>query len=348
MTIIGLDIGGANLKAATTARDARSRPFALWKNPNGLASELVALIRDWEPADQLAVTMTGELCDCFADRAEGVRHIVHAVAEVSGPTPVFIWRTDGRFATPAETLEEPLSAASANWLALATFAGRFAPTGAAILLDIGSTTTDIVPLMDGQPIPRGRRDHERLQCGELLYTGARRTPVCGLLDPGEGMAEFFATMHDVYLVLGEVSENSSDCDTADGRPATQHFAHARLARMLGCDSLPSEEIARFAESLARRQQSLIAAAVDRLNTPDATIILAGSGRHLAHRREPVIDLHDRLGPQSSTAACAVAVATLLHEQQDIFRRDPSLRGEHFCSPLSRVAAATGRGDGGEG
>jgi hypothetical protein len=317
MNIIGLDIGGANLKAAR-AGEARSRPFALWKNPERLANELRDLIGDWLPADRLAVTMTGELCDCFADRSEGVRHIVRSVAEIAGDIPTFIWRTDGRFATPAETMKDPLTAASANWLALATFAATYVPVGPGILLDVGSTTTDIVPLKDGIPVPRGRTDYERLQCGELLYTGARRTPVCALLEPGEGMAEFFATTLDVYLVLGEGPEDESDCDTADGRPATKECAQARLARMQGgdADSISVEEIRRFALRIALRQQRLIADAVDRLAPSESKMTIAGSGSNvgeaaIAHRPGLVIDLNDQFGLTASAEACAAAVAMLL-------------------------------------
>ena len=44
MAIIGLDIGGANLKAATADGAAQSRPFALWKRPRELAAELNKLL----------------------------------------------------------------------------------------------------------------------------------------------------------------------------------------------------------------------------------------------------------------------------------------------------------------
>jgi len=67
--------------------------------------------------------------------------------------------------------------AAANWLALATYAGRLAPRGPAVLLDVGSTTTDVIPLQDGTPVPRGRTDPERLESKELVYTGVRRTPL---------------------------------------------------------------------------------------------------------------------------------------------------------------------------
>src|SRR5262245_3338572 len=100
--VLGLDIGGANLKAAHTAGSARLRPFALWKHPDRLADELRDLLTGWPPFARLAVTMTGELCDCFATRREGVLHILAAVEAVAGPIPVAVWYTDGQFHTIAE------------------------------------------------------------------------------------------------------------------------------------------------------------------------------------------------------------------------------------------------------
>ncbi|MFL6120051.1 helix-turn-helix domain-containing protein, partial [Actinophytocola sp.] len=98
-----------------------------------------------------------------------------------------------------------------------------------------STTTDVIPLIDGRPVPAARTDPARLQSGELVYTGIRRTPVCALL--GDlGAAEFFATTHDVYLILGMTPADPADRDTADGRPATLECAHARLARMVCGDA----------------------------------------------------------------------------------------------------------------
>ena len=135
---------------------------------------------------------------------------------------------DGQFHLIAAILENPLLAAASNWLALATIAARLVGQGGGLLIDVGSTTTDIIPLIDGNPAPRGRTDTERLGSGELVYTGVRRTPVCALADrlPFGGVptglaAELFATTHDVYLTLGALPEKPDDTDTADGRPATR-------------------------------------------------------------------------------------------------------------------------------
>jgi probable H4MPT-linked C1 transfer pathway protein len=321
--ILGLDIGGANLKAAHTSGAALSRPFALWRQPASLSRALAALVRDCPAADEWAITMTGELCDCFASKREGVRHILDAVAEAAGPTPVAVWRTDGRFADlAAARLDNPLDVAAANWLALAAWAGRLVPSGPALLIDIGTTTTDIIPLQDGKPIPAGRTDPERLRQGELVYTGVRRTPVCALGGGNSQLAaEWFATTQDVYLVLGLLAEDPSDTDTADGRPATIACAHARLARMLCADleTSSSDERLALAREVEHRQVHMIRRAIGavtrRLSGPPETVVRAGCGEFLARAACAGLDarcisLSSSLGVALSQAACAHAVAIL--------------------------------------
>lgn len=327
MTVLGLDIGGANLKAAHSRGGARLRPFALWKDAAGLPDALRALVRDGPLFDRIAVTMTGELCDCFESKRQGVHAILDAVEAAAGAVPVRVWGTDGRFVDPAAARAAPLRTAAANWLALATYAGRHAPDGPALLLDVGSTTTDVVPLLDGRPVPRGRTDPERLRSGELVYTGVRRTPVCALLGAG-GAAELFATTLDVFLVLGAIADNPGDTDTADGRPATAAAAHARLARMVCADleTTTAEERQRLAERVLLRQVYALTSSVEqvvkRLPGPPRTVVVAGSGEFLARpvlkeqRAFPpcrVVFLSEALGPEASAAACAHAVAVLAAE-----------------------------------
>ena len=146
MTWLGLDIGGANLKAANAAGWAHSTPFALWRNRDGLAEALAGLLAIAPEAQRLAVTMTGELCDCYRTKTEGVRHILSAVREVADSREVFVYLTDGRLVTSSEAHDEPLLAAASNWRAIAEFACRFVANGDALLIDIGSTTTDIIPI----------------------------------------------------------------------------------------------------------------------------------------------------------------------------------------------------------
>ncbi len=129
MVVLGLDIGGANLKAATADKRAVSVPFPLWKQPDRLPAALAELVAKFPGADELAVTMTGELCDCFETKREGVSAIVAAVRFASGGRPIRVWSTDGVFLNSEEAKQNHMKVAAANWHALATFAGRYVPGG---------------------------------------------------------------------------------------------------------------------------------------------------------------------------------------------------------------------------
>jgi len=79
---LGLDIGGANLKLAHSNVQtawSKSLPFAMWKESTQLASALARAIDDSPEFQGIAVTMTGELADCFATRAQGVACILDQV-----------------------------------------------------------------------------------------------------------------------------------------------------------------------------------------------------------------------------------------------------------------------------
>lgn len=324
---LGLDIGGANLKAAHRDGTARTVPFALWKDPERLLPELTRLCASMPDHTRLAVTMTGELCDCFETKRAGILAILQSVRHLPARLPVRVWTTHGRFLEIHEAVEDPYSVAAANWLALATYiAQRFANENV-LLTDTGSTTTDIVYLRRGHPAPRALTDPGRLRSGELVYTGVRRTPICSVLGM-DVAAEFFATMLDAYLVDGSWAENAHDRDTADGRPATIAHARARLARMRCADmeTFSAEEAYELAQRALRMQWQIVGRAIARVLAnramPDR-VVLAGSGAILGQRvlathpewaSWPVTRLSDLLGPALSEAACAYAVAMLAAEE----------------------------------
>lgn len=328
--ILGLDIGGANLKAAHSTRAMGTRSFALWKNPAGLTEALRDLAGHLPDFDRLAVTMTGELCDCFATKREGVAAILDSVDALAAGRPVQVWQTTGCWADSATARAQPLETAAANWHALATWAGRYSPREAALVIDIGSTTTDIIPIGNGRPVNRGRTDTERLATRELVYTGVRRTPLCALIGSA-GAAEWFATTHDVYLFLGLLPENATDCETADGRPAIRTAAHARLARMLCADAeiLPEADALCLAKQLRDRQLAILCNALEavgsRLPQPPATVIQSGSGEFLIEmalqkcdllKSARRVSLASELSADVSQAACAYALMVLASESDN--------------------------------
>src|SRR5262245_54487660 len=168
-SILGLDIGGANLKAAHTSGVAKTIAFPLWKQPDRLSEELARLGAAMPPFEKLAITMTGELCDCFATQRDGVHAILESVHRAWSQTPVRVWCTQNRFFEFDEARAASSSIAAANWLALAQFVGHQFPREAVLLIDSGSTTTDITYVNRGTPEPRGLSDPDRLASGGLVY-----------------------------------------------------------------------------------------------------------------------------------------------------------------------------------
>lgn len=362
MTVVGWDIGGANLKQATVDGRAWSVPFPLWQESQGLAAQLRRLLRLVEAEiSAVAVTMTGELADCFATKAEGVDFILNAAEEAAAGLRLAVWSIPAGLVPPSVARRQPLTVAAANWHALATWAVRYVPilcrdqpAASGLLIDIGSTTTDIIPLVQGRPATRGVTDPSRLLAGELVYTGIRRTPLCAVLPEvvwrGQSTpvaAELFATTYDIYLLLGDLPEHPADRHTANGQPATRAAAHDRLARMLCADrqELPFDEAVALAGQWASRQEAQIASCVQRvlrtLSGGCQAVILSGAGEFLgrrAVRRVPeltdvhVVRLSSAVGAARAEAAAAAAVAMLFHE---------TLSGEQVTHGSANQAAQTG-------
>lgn len=339
---IGWDVGGAHLKVAALDRDGRPVaalhvPSPLWQGLDRLQAALdqvfEALPRG-AVAARHAVTMTGELADLFADRAEGVRSIVAAVrGRIAGPLRFFAGSRG--FLDADQAVRYAADVASANWLATAELlADRL---GDGLLVDIGSTTTDLVAARAGRIEATGRTDFERLLSGELVYTGVVRTALMSITDAIEFdglrvplMAEQFATTADVYRLTGELDERFDQHPAADGGEKSVQGSARRLARMIGRDAreLPLERWQLLAASFRAAQLERIRRAAQQVLlrgavSPTAPLLAAGSGHFLIGElarslRRPVTEfarlVDSRIDPVE-LAACAPAVAVALLAQR---------------------------------
>jgi len=334
MNWLALDIGGANLKAADGQGFSAAQPFALWQEPNQLHQAIAEILSIAPPCTAVAVTMTGELADCYPTKREGVRQILEQVGQGAGERVLRVYRTAGDFVNVADAVRDPHLVSASNWHALATWASHQLPATAGVLIDIGSTTTDLIPIHNERVCAVGHTDSERLMSGELVYTGIRRTPVATLVsdlpyrEKRCGVArETFATTLDVYLTLKELTEDPEDCTTADGRPATRQAAHNRLARMLCLDEedITTEDCHRMAASVMDSQIQLIQHALTqvlgRQKQKPPVAILSGSGEFLARQilqqtaPEISVDSLSEHGVlKDSQCAPAHAVAVLAEEQ----------------------------------
>jgi probable H4MPT-linked C1 transfer pathway protein len=332
--ILGWDVGGANLKVARIAEDGRAeprvleRPFALWREPHLLPAVLAEAAARLGGARTMAVTMTAELADCFATKREGVVFVLDAFRTAFPDVRPWVYGVDGRFRSAEAARRRPHRVAAANWMASATLVARTFPD--ALFLDVGSTTTDVIPIVGGRVAARGRTDPARLRTGELVYTGALRTPVCAIVRsvPLRGRrcrvaAERFAVAADVHVWRGRIEEDDYTCETPDGRGRGRPEAGARLARMVCADleMLGDRDITAIAEHVARAQVRQIAAGIRQVMRRlgpacPRVVVLAGQGAFLARAAAEEVGLatHDMasdVGSAAARAAPAAAVACLL-------------------------------------
>lgn len=334
MSWLALDIGGANLKVADGAGYAASREFPLWQRPGELSEVLADLIAASPTTERLAVTMTGELADCFATKAEGVKAILDAVELAAGGREVQVYLCNGELASPHAALAKPMVAAASNWHVLGSFVTRFCASEPGLLIDIGSTTTDVIPLSGNGPQVVGQTDPERLVTGELVYTGVERSPLCAIVREipwrGEMCAvaqELFAAAGDAYVVLGYLAEDERCVTTVDGRPRTKAYAHARLARAICTDvsQFSWNDALRAAEAVRRSQLDLLESTarrvLGRMEIAPRAIVLSGHGEFLAGGLVDrlgfsgrLISMSEELGPKESRCATAHALAVIARER----------------------------------
>lgn len=319
---IGLDVGGANLKAADGRGRSESLPFELWRRPDELAVATLELLKGFERAP-IALTMTGELADCYATKAEGVLAIVDAVTQAAGDLPVRIASIDDRWLSPEETQASPGVAAAANWRVAARLVALALAPRAGLWADVGSTTVDLIPFAGGRVTSRGETDTERLLNGELLYSGVRRTPVCAVVDwlPYRGRrcpvaAEWFATTADAWLLLGDLEADAQDVGTADGRPFTADHSLARLARCLCADTknFTSDDALAAARAIAEKQCERLQSAAQSVAPNTRHLVLSGEGEFLARHAlggsVQATSLSEPLGSDASHPLPAHAAAVL--------------------------------------
>jgi probable H4MPT-linked C1 transfer pathway protein len=353
---LGWDIGGVNTKAArlSTRAGAPARietasvPFEIQRDPSALPAVLAMLARRLGRSRRArhAVTMTAELSQAFRTKREGVRFVLDALVQAFPGDPIQVYLTDGRFVSPEQAKGQFLEAAASNWVATATLVARF--TADALLVDIGSTSTDIVPIVGARVVAAGWTDPERLSTGELVYTGAVRTPAEALVRQvplGHGRAlvsaEGFATVGDAHVWLGRLRPDDYTAPTADGRSVTRELAGERLARVVCGDRelLDEGAVDGIAHAIVEAQVELVADALRRvmaMHPSLGTAVVTGLGDFIAEdaaRRAglSVERLSARLG-DGARVAPAAAVVWLLAEQAGDTGDAPS------TSPLSGADA----------
>ncbi|MDH5637980.1 MAG: hypothetical protein OEZ04_05775 [Nitrospinota bacterium] len=310
MRALGLDIGGANVKGALVihstkgARIARqwNMPVELFRDKDGLAALLGELLQKAAP-DAVALTMTGELCDCFTSRSVGARWIMRQTEAAAPNLELKVFNTTGEMVSINQAKLYPMSVASANWAVTLRWAAAHGLENG-LVVDIGTTTTDILSVKNGAPSARGMDDFTRARAGELVYAGYLRTHasiaapkivVCG--KEMDACPEYFAIVGDAHLLLGDIGAGGYTCPTPDGGPKTKVAAARRLCRMALSDleGVGMDEAVNIARQVACAQATRLAEVAAGVAAREglekgADLLLVGSGASIYGAT-----LRDRLG-----------------------------------------------------
>jgi len=349
VNVMGFDIGGVNIKGAfvtyssNTDYDLKtlSKYYPMWLHQREkfplLLQGLIRELAGTQNIDYFGITLTAEVSDAYYTKKEGVIHVLTTFANIMPEVPKKVISTHNNFLSLKAALEDVMAVASANWVASALFVGKNFPK--CILLDIGSTTIDIIPISDGHPDTIGKTDLDRMLNGELVYTGAlrstipslaRKVPLRGAMCPIS--FEKFALIADVHLLLNHITQEDYTCDTADGRGKTKQEALARLARIVCSDInlLSESELYEIASYLYERQLDQINEGLTQvLKTRDeydltVPVIITGLGREFLAKKvaermgfQEIYDLESVLGYQGAIASPAAAIALLIAEDHEV-------------------------------
>lgn len=289
---IGWDIGGAHLKFANINNNGkilavRQCATPIWKGLSILENAFINTIRKIPMKKQShALTMTAELSDIFKDREEGVNSIINLCHDILGSNISFYTIDHGLKKINIKELNFS-QIASANWHATSTYTASLVESG--LFIDVGSTTTDIIPFYDNKIHAHGNNDQTRLRYDELVYTGVIRTPIMALTSKAifnnqlqNIIAENFATTADVYRILGYLKDSNDFMETPDGEDKSVSSSIRRLARMLGTDSNTDKKKSNWhelAKYFHEAQIEILTNAVKRVlsTLPDNNNVLIGAG-----------------------------------------------------------------------
>lgn len=339
--VLGYDVGGANTKAAYLRVkegklmncEVAAEYFPVWKLPEKLPNTLLKLKRRLavEKIDGVGVTMTAELSDAYQTKREGVCHILGCVERAFPDVPIYVLNTNAKLESLEIVKKEPVGVAAANWAATGWLVAQHLKNG--VVVDVGSTSTSIIPIVRGEVAAQGKTDLEKLILGELVYTGSLRTNVAAIVQSipvkngvADVASELFALSGDVHLVLGNITEKDYSSETADGRGKTVSEALARLARVVCADTemLTKQEIINLAQYIYDKQIRQVAEGLNKVYTYTKSVasgrvpvVVTGLGKDFLARKaaldlgvDAIVDLGTLLQPEAVLATPAFGVALM--------------------------------------
>ncbi len=337
MKFMGLDIGGANtdciiievddeFNILSTKKYKQYLPF--WKDYDKLPECLMKLSENDRDIDVICVSITAELADCYLTKKEGVLDISQKVVNTFKDKIIKFVTFEG-LKDYKYVKENPLSAAAANWIGTVNTIKYI--KNDCIFMDMGTTTTDIIPIKNRKEITTGYSDTERLGSGELVYTGLLRTNLACIVNevpinniPTKVSSELFTITADIHRILGHITEDEYTCDTPDGKAKDIISCKSRLSRLVCADieTLSDEQLEQMACYIYEKQVDQVTEALKKVvkKTGIETIIISDIGygnicqRAAQKLNLDIINLSDYLSQETTSIITTIGAIQMYIEK----------------------------------
>jgi len=324
MVILGIDIGGANTKITELEEKyykIHHIYFPMWKKHKKL-TELLRVYNSGN-VEKVGIVMTAELVDAYRSKREGVEDILNSVERAFPDKDIYVFDVDGNFLEIDVAKKRYIKVSASNWTATAYFVIKDICDNC-ILVDMGSTTTDIIPIKDGEILAE-ETDLKRLMNNQLVYVGALRTPLSFLTNTvvfrgfkTNVSSEYFSITGDVNLILNKINPEDYTCDTPDGVPVDRKSCMRRVARVLCSDleEINEEEILDISLQFYRKLLNMVRSNLDRVSEryEIRDVVITGLGEGIlkeALEGYSIISVGERYGKEVSLSTPSFAVAKLL-------------------------------------
>ena len=324
MKIIGWDIGGAHIKAAKIdfkKKESETKQIysPIWKNTNNLKKSIKLIKKKLGKCNYHAITMSAELSDIFLERSDGVKYIINLSSKILGDKKIFFYSKKS-FIRKEIALKNTSVLNSMNWHATANCISNFFPN--CILVDVGSTTTDIIPIKNQKIISKGSNDHQRLGSNELIYLGVLRSPIHAVERKKNLIYENFANLSDVYRVLNKIPIKFDLSPTQDNKSKNKHDSARRIARIYGKDYKKTHFLKwkETASQIEKKQEKILKKSINKIKkrnfSKEIPIIGAGVGEFLLKnifKRKNYFSFYSKINhiKKSNAINCEAAVSAAI-------------------------------------
>lgn len=240
---LGLDIGGAHIKIAVMSTSESGRTWQVDCIPvraDKFAASLDQILSMLVGEHLVDVTIASQTaCLLYDDIHQGTTTIMQTLARYSTRNPTLAVDVCGNLYPINNVAQAPERFVCSNVAVTASLVAKLCSN--ALVLDMGSTSTDLIPIVDGtfeELLPTAR-----LLSSAVLYLGVIRTPLQAVVShlPYQGellpvVGETIAAVADALVLTEDVSIDQYTMPTWDSGTKDVAGCTRRLAKLIAMNT----------------------------------------------------------------------------------------------------------------